>query len=115
MIFCVVILVILYVMCCCNVLVDFGLRLFTFEALPQVRKVEEPPEVDSSVDGVVEPVEAPESQDFCAEGNKYPWVVSSYVIVGVEFVSQVLTRSSSSHYARFVWIFLKLSGVPVVS
>ncbi|KDO76339.1 hypothetical protein CISIN_1g0172332mg, partial [Citrus sinensis] len=32
-----------------------------------VRKVEEPPEVDSSVDGVVEPVEAPESQDFCAE------------------------------------------------
>lgn len=33
-----------------------------------VRKVEEPPEVDSSVDGVVEPVEAPESQDFCAEG-----------------------------------------------
>ncbi|KAL9439492.1 hypothetical protein AB3S75_025036 [Citrus x aurantiifolia] len=32
-----------------------------------VRKVEEPTEVDSSVDGVVEPVEAPESQDFCAE------------------------------------------------
>ncbi|ESR52707.1 G-patch domain-containing protein 1 [Citrus sinensis] len=35
-----------------------------------VRKVEEPPEVDSSVDGVVEPVEAPESQDFCAEGMR---------------------------------------------
>lgn len=35
-----------------------------------VRKVGEPPEVDSKVDGVVEPVEAPESQDFCAEGMR---------------------------------------------
>ncbi|KAJ4712005.1 PIN2/TERF1-interacting telomerase inhibitor 1-like [Melia azedarach] len=35
-----------------------------------VKKVEEAPEVDRSVDGMLEVVEASESQDYCAEGNK---------------------------------------------